>query len=156
MSASTLLTPLQAAAAFGLGFGLNTSAVAAEFKVHRSTIHKMIDEIFNDSESSPSIRLKTAPAVLKQDWKLPCSTDFDTLSQPDDPLRNEMPPEPPEAPSALFDTFRHPDLNEINNVRNEMPPEPHDKPQPVRSHKIGRNVPCPCGSNLKYKRCCGK
>ena len=41
-------------------------------------------------------------------------------------------------------------------MRNEMPPEPHDKPQPVRTHKVGRNVPCPCGSNLKYKRCCGK
>jgi len=22
--------------------------------------------------------------------------------------------------------------------------------------KIGRNTPCPCGSGLKYKRCCGK
>jgi len=22
--------------------------------------------------------------------------------------------------------------------------------------KIGRNEPCPCGSGLKYKRCCGK
>ena len=21
--------------------------------------------------------------------------------------------------------------------------------------KVGRNDPCPCGSNLKYKRCCG-
>lgn len=26
---------------------------------------------------------------------------------------------------------------------------------PVRSHKIGRNEPCPCGSGRKYKRCCG-
>ncbi|WP_410061274.1 SEC-C metal-binding domain-containing protein [Alistipes putredinis] len=27
----------------------------------------------------------------------------------------------------------------------------------VRSgDKIGRNEPCPCGSGLKYKRCCGK
>jgi len=24
------------------------------------------------------------------------------------------------------------------------------------SVKIGRNRPCPCGSGLKYKRCCGK
>lgn len=24
------------------------------------------------------------------------------------------------------------------------------------SEKVGRNDPCPCGSNLKYKRCCGK
>jgi hypothetical protein len=27
--------------------------------------------------------------------------------------------------------------------------------QPAVSSKIGRNEPCPCGSNLKYKRCCG-
>lgn len=25
----------------------------------------------------------------------------------------------------------------------------HDKP------KVGRNEPCPCGSGLKYKKCCG-
>ncbi len=24
------------------------------------------------------------------------------------------------------------------------------------SGKIGRNSPCPCGSDLKYKKCCGK
>jgi len=27
---------------------------------------------------------------------------------------------------------------------------------PVNKVKIGRNDPCPCGSGLKYKRCCGK
>jgi yecA family protein len=27
--------------------------------------------------------------------------------------------------------------------------------QPVRSTKVGRNTPCPCGSGKKYKRCCG-
>ncbi len=26
----------------------------------------------------------------------------------------------------------------------------------VRSEKIGRNDPCPCGSGKKYKKCCGK
>lgn len=26
---------------------------------------------------------------------------------------------------------------------------------PVRSARIGRNEPCPCGSGKKYKRCCG-
>jgi len=29
-------------------------------------------------------------------------------------------------------------------------------PEPVRSEKIGRNDPCPCGSGKKYKKCCGK
>jgi uncharacterized protein len=27
--------------------------------------------------------------------------------------------------------------------------------RPVRSTKVGRNEPCPCGSGRKYKRCCG-
>lgn len=26
----------------------------------------------------------------------------------------------------------------------------------VKPKKIGRNDPCPCGSGLKYKKCCGK
>ncbi len=29
------------------------------------------------------------------------------------------------------------------------------KAQPVRSAKVGRNDPCPCGSGKKYKNCCG-
>jgi len=28
--------------------------------------------------------------------------------------------------------------------------------QPVKSKKVGRNEPCPCGSGKKYKQCCGK
>lgn len=27
---------------------------------------------------------------------------------------------------------------------------------PVKSNKVGRNDPCPCGSGKKYKKCCGK
>lgn len=30
------------------------------------------------------------------------------------------------------------------------------EPQKVVSLKIERNAPCPCGSGLKYKKCCGK
>ena len=28
--------------------------------------------------------------------------------------------------------------------------------KPVRSKKVGRNQPCPCGSGKKYKQCCGR
>ncbi|MBI4744247.1 MAG: SEC-C domain-containing protein, partial [Actinobacteria bacterium] len=28
--------------------------------------------------------------------------------------------------------------------------------EPVKSTKVGRNDPCPCGSGKKYKKCCGK
>jgi preprotein translocase subunit SecA len=33
------------------------------------------------------------------------------------------------------------------------------KPQPKRTpaaKKVGRNDPCPCGSGVKYKNCCGR
>lgn len=30
------------------------------------------------------------------------------------------------------------------------------RPQPLVANKIGRNDPCPCGSERKYKKCCGK
>jgi len=35
---------------------------------------------------------RAALAVLKQDWQLPKSTKFDTISEESDPLRNEMTP----------------------------------------------------------------
>jgi SWIM/SEC-C metal-binding protein len=28
--------------------------------------------------------------------------------------------------------------------------------EPIRSEKIGRNDPCPCGSGKKYKKCCAQ
>lgn len=28
--------------------------------------------------------------------------------------------------------------------------------QPIKSQKVGRNEPCPCGSGKKYKKCCGR
>jgi uncharacterized protein YecA (UPF0149 family) len=27
--------------------------------------------------------------------------------------------------------------------------------EPIRSTKVGRNEPCPCGSCKKFKKCCG-
>lgn len=48
----------------------------------------------------------------------------------------------------------------IENRKNEPNPAPaptpaFTAPAPVRSQKVGRNEPCPCGSGLKHKRCCG-
>lgn len=36
------------------------------------------------------------------------------------------------------------------------PPPPRSETRHPASAKIGRNAPCPCGSGLKYKYCCGK
>ena len=44
------------------------------------------------------------------------------------------------------------DFSEVG-VSDEAQPA---RSEPVRVTKIGRNEPCPCGSGLKYKKCCGK
>ncbi len=31
-----------------------------------------------------------------------------------------------------------------------------EKAKPIKTQKIGRNDPCPCGSGKKYKKCCGR
>ena len=54
------------------------------------------------------------------------------------------------------------DLTEMNNngTTNKDMPKTNvaEKKQPVVNNgpKVGRNEPCPCGSGLKYKKCCGK
>ena len=40
----------------------------------------------------------------------------------------------------------------ISDVERLLRPSGAVMPEP----KVGRNEPCPCGSGLKYKRCCGK
>lgn len=40
--------------------------------------------------------------------------------------------------------------------RNEIKKEYNQSKIVVKPKKIGRNEPCPCGSGLKYKKCCGK
>ncbi|HHX74401.1 MAG TPA: preprotein translocase subunit SecA, partial [Firmicutes bacterium] len=41
-------------------------------------------------------------------------------------------------------------------ITNDTSPGDAAPRRPVRSEKIGRNDPCPCGSGKKYKKCCGK
>jgi len=39
----------------------------------------------------------------------------------------------------------------------EIPQDKNRNFIPLRKpKKVGRNEPCPCGSGMKYKKCCGK
>ncbi|HHS49935.1 MAG TPA: hypothetical protein ENN07_02350, partial [candidate division Zixibacteria bacterium] len=39
-----------------------------------------------------------------------------------------------------------------------IPPPQRGRPKApvVKSERVGRNDPCPCGSGKKYKQCCGR
>jgi len=47
-------------------------------------------------------------------------------------------------------------VNTIYKVALAPDNAPASKSISSNSDKIGRNSPCPCGSGLKYKKCCGK
>jgi uncharacterized protein len=36
-----------------------------------------------------------------------------------------------------------------------QPDQGFPRREPMRSAKVGRNEPCPCGSGRKFKKCCG-
>lgn len=44
----------------------------------------------------------------------------------------------------------------IDELRKQLRHYLVKEPYVRESKKIGRNEMCPCGSNLKYKHCCGK
>jgi preprotein translocase subunit SecA len=65
---------------------------------------------------------------------------------------------------GIFDRFakRYQRLQERKTQAREVvdpnaPPLPDMPVEQVQSERtIGRNEPCPCGSGLKYKKCCGR
>jgi len=65
------------------------------------------------------------------------------------------------------ETFIHEEYRALDKEKRPMPKGPAPAPMPEvrpakdvtfkrKTPKVGRNDPCPCGSGLKYKRCCGK
>ena len=49
--------------------------------------------------------------------------------------------------------------NIMDDLKNSTPKESKEvshMPVVNSQPKVGRNDPCPCGSGLKYKNCCGK
>lgn len=81
----------------------------------------------------------------KKRWKpedLPVPRDLGTLSSS---LERDI----PDLYAAL--QKRHARLRAIYaSCRNRMSPSQ----KPVQREKVGRNDPCPCGSGLKFKKCC--
>jgi preprotein translocase subunit SecA len=48
------------------------------------------------------------------------------------------------------------DESRLEFAKKDVFAEEERKNQPIKTEKIGRNEPCPCGSGKKYKKCCGR
>lgn len=58
-----------------------------------------------------------------------------------------------DAAAEIEPWFSEDDEDEYDDDGNWIPPEPVEQ---LKSDKVGRNDPCPCGSGKKHKKCCGK
>lgn len=96
--------------------------------------------IMSDEKATPSVRLRAALAVVK-------------LSTSQAPL-----PQMKRAPIVAVGVAEN--CENAHNMHNDPEPDPpvtsNGKVETFRRDhaKIGRNDVCPCGSGLKYKRCC--
>jgi len=110
---------------------------------YRERTESLVDKAYNaleallaDPKTPASVRLKAALYAIQLDLE-----------------KVRISPNPP----VTIDR----DLNIVHPVHNsaqdaQSAQSAQSKPQPIRREhpKIGRNETCPCGSGLKYKRCC--
>ena len=165
---SDSLTALQQQVLQALVAGQSVSAAAKEAGVHRSTVHLwnqkhpafarallaarhhraelVLDElgsladlaldtfrhILSDEHAPASVRLKAAMEIVKLVETQRPSVRETTIAE------------------VQFDRLDR-DL-QLHQVAQASKSPPHPGRQ---SQNVGRNAPCPCGSPLKYKRCCG-
>jgi hypothetical protein len=172
------LSPAQAQVVTALAQGRSVTAAALEAGIHRSTIHhwlrhepafmtavqqarseyaatlsdgmrdlaaralETLHNLLDDPETPPAIRLKAALAVLqrphfpKEGWHLPERVEsprqqevLDGLAQMEVDVRA---------------------MRMADQMESKAPQKETENAAPV-----ARNAPCPCGSGMKYKRCCG-
>jgi hypothetical protein len=150
MSPSIPLTPVQERVLSLIGTGSTISDAARSVGVHRNTIGnwirssplftlQAIQQIIEDDRATPSTRLRAALAI------------FQMVSSPVKP--NPYPP----VSSALLPVPDAPPAepeNSENLHKNAQSESEKTAPTQRSAPKTGRNDVCPCGSGLKFKRCC--
>jgi AcrR family transcriptional regulator len=113
-----------------------------------------IDGLLDDPKTPPAVVLRTALAILERPasagnhWILPEPAEVETNVRTDSA-------EPEIAPAKNAESEKLP--NEANSSAAAAPaPQPPPSETPAEADSIARNAPCPCGSRLKFKRCCGR
>jgi AcrR family transcriptional regulator len=176
----TTLSPAQAQVIAALAQGRTITDAACDAGIHRTTIHhwfrteplfkssfqeaqreyvetlhdgmrdlaaravETLRNLLDDPNTPAAVRLRTALAVLerphypKQGWQLP--------ERIETPREQEVVDQLAEI-EADYRAMRMTETIRANAQRKS------DEPPP--STPIARSAPCPCGSGVKYKRCCG-
>ena len=174
------LSPVQAQVIAALAQGRTVTAAAQDAGLHRNTIYNWLHEpafqtaadeaqreyvgilsdgmrelaaravetlrnLLDDPNTPPPVRLRTALAVLERPhfphrgWHLPVRIEDPREQQVVDNLVEIK---------ADYDAMRMTEAMEASEKRKQPAEAPPSAPP------TARNAPCPCGSGLKFKRCC--
>jgi len=171
---STTLSASQQQVLALIATGSTAPAAAAAAGVHRNTISNWLrlpafHQAFLQAEFDRAVAFREQAAAMAPDAYAAVRT---LLADPATPAgvrlkaalaiidrANAPLPDPPRASAAEI-------LENVHSFAQSAPPDdaqpapvakseaPSAPPYPPPSPKIGRNEPCPCGSGMKFKRCC--
>lgn len=118
-------------------------------------------DLYPDDEAEALVREVYAKDLIEDDI-LPLADFEDVLKEGFESVWNETIEEPlcslridAVSDSEWWSCWHDEDEDDSVQYREDgswIPPEPIEQ---LRSEKIERNAPCPCGSGRKYKKCCG-
>jgi SEC-C motif len=116
---------------------LNPAATEARDWLHRLRRQELVNVLMMDKDSGERIKMTRLPFHIEL---------RESLSQILELTRSAPTPSPTEWQASL-DSY----------LRNTPPAAGHIRlaPEQRSGVRIGRNDPCPCGSEKKFKRCCG-
>lgn len=160
----TPLTPLQMQVVQSLASGSSVSAAAEQAGLHRSTIYLWTRSIPGFNEILSSLRQQRASRMIDEigdladlaidtfrhiltDTSAPAAARLKAALEIVKIVDAQRAPAPAPAPALVVTT---PTAEEPAPALAERTQSPTSQPATA-----GRNSPCPCGSSLKYKRCCG-
>jgi hypothetical protein len=115
---------------------------------------RAIEDALTNPDCSPSLRFRAAALILKMatDPRSKPVHGFPALPTEVEAMQGQMLAAQKEAPTPEPAVEK---FDIVQAARITVAAQSCTKPQPIRvAPQPGRNELCPCGSNLKFKRCC--
>ena len=157
-AATTTLSPVQLQVIAALAQGRTITTAAAEANIHRNTIHNWFHE--PQFKATAEAAQREYAAVLADGMRELAARALETLHQ----LLDDPKPSPSVRLRTALAILQRPHFPQPGwhmPVPIEAPPEQQvlDNLAEIEANSravpIARSAPCPCGSGIKYKRCCG-
>jgi AcrR family transcriptional regulator len=164
------LSPAQAQVVHALAQGVTVTAAAAATGVHRTTIYhwfNTLPEFQTAAEQARQEYVATLSDQLRELSSVALTTLRSLLDDPTAPAAVRL-----RAALAVLQRPRFPEPDWNLPERGESPAEQRfqdemamleagvreqeRREQARREARTPRNAPCPCGSGVKFKRCCGR